>query len=667
LQIVKSAIYNLQIQKGGAMAKDATSRSRSTLLQSRPARRPGTVKAILGPDWKVALPFVLPLVVIMAGLIFWPFINAILLSFTVRNVVTRTEQFVGLRNYVLLLRDADFRAAVNNTILFTAASVACKFVVGMAIALLLNTRIPFRNVLTGLMLLPWIVPEVVTAMAWRSIYDPIFGGLNPILLSLGLIDRPLGWLSEPRLAMPSVIAVNIWKGIPFYTMLLLAGLKAIDRELYEAAEVDGADILERFRHITLPGLKYVILVTVLLSTISTFNTFGLVYLMTGGGPGGATRLYSILAYEKAIIGLRFGPGAATAFSMAPLLALVILVLARFMRHDPASRTTETRVDRVFGWFGRGLGALLDLLFLPFLWLFRGIGRLFGAIVGQRNNRPLLRRSTRARLGVAARTLLILPALLFVLFPFYWIIITSFKTDLQIQQYRSIFWPDPWTIDQFTTLLFKTAYVTWFKNTVIVATASTLVSVVLAAMAGYALARLKFIGANTLTTVLLVTYLLPGSLLFIPLYRILTTLGIINSLAALIATYPTFLMPFATWVMLGYYRSIPVDLEDAAMIDGATRLGAFWRITLPLAAPALLSVTLFAFTNAWNEFLFAFVFITSESLKTLPVGLQLLVFGDIYPWGQMMGASLLMAIPVVIVYIYAQRYLVEGLTAGSVKG
>ena len=652
------------------MAKPIT--SRAAPIDRAPARRSSLLARILGPDWKVALPFILPMVVIMAGLIFWPFVNAILLSFTVRNVVTRTDQFVGLRNYTLLWSDPDFRGAVGNTIRFTVVSVAAKSVIGMIIALLLNSRLPFRNVLTGLMLLPWIVPEVVTAMAWRSIYDPIFGGLNPILLQLGLIDRPHGWLSEPRLAMPSVIAVNIWKGIPFYTMLLLAGLKAIDRELYEAAEVDGAGGLERFRNITLPGLKYVILVTVLLSTISTFNTFGLVYLMTGGGPGGATRLYSILAYEKAIIGLRFGPGAATALSMAPLLAIVILLLARFMRRDPASRADDTRVDRAFDWVGRGLAALLELVFLPIEWLARGLAALLGAIgralrPGRRANQPLLRRSARARLGVIARSLAMLPLLVFVLFPFYWIIITSFKTDLQIQQYSSLFWPEPWTLDQFRTLLFKTAYMTWFKNTVIVATSSTLISVLLAAMAGYALARLKFIGASALTTVLLITYLLPGSLLFIPLYRILTTLGIINSYAALIATYPTFLMPFATWVMLGYYRSIPEDLEDAAMIDGANRLIAFLRITLPLAAPALLSVTLFAFTNAWNEFLFAFVFITSESLKTLPIGLQLLVFGDIYPWGQMMGASLLMAIPVVVVYIYAQRYLVEGLTAGSVKG
>jgi multiple sugar transport system permease protein len=656
------------------MAKRAAT-SAPALLKHVPVSRSRRIEAILGRDWKVALPFVLPIVLIMVGLIFWPFINAILLSFTVRNIVTRSDQYVGLANYVRLWNDAEFRVAVNNTIVFTVASVVSKFIVGMTIALLLNSRLPFRNLLSGLMLLPWIVPEVVTAMAWRSIFDPIFGGLNPILLGLGIISKPRGWLSETSLAMPSVIAVNIWKGIPFYTLLLLAGLKAIDREQYEAAEVDGADAVKRFRHITLPGLKYVILVTVLLSTISTFNTFGLVYLMTGGGPGGATRLYSILAYEKAIVGLRFGPGAATAFSLAPVLALFILVLARFMRHDPASRTDETRVDRAFGWVGNGLAIVLDLIFWPVEQLATGVSRLFALLsapfkAGRPANtrtQPLLKRTQREQLGVGLRMLLMLPLLFFVLFPFYWIIITSFKTDLQIQQYTSIFWPEPWTLGQFQTLLTKTPYLLWFRNTVIVAVSSTVVSVSLAALAGYALARLKFTGANTLTTVLLITYLLPGSLLFIPLYRILTNLGIINTYAALIATYPTFLMPFATWVMLGYYRSIPEDLEDAAMIDGSTRLGAFWRITLPLAAPALLSVTLFAFTNAWNEFLFAFVFITSERLKTLPIGLQLLVFGDIYPWGQLMSASLLMAIPVMVIYIYAQRFLVEGLTAGSVKG
>jgi multiple sugar transport system permease protein len=639
-------------------------------LLSVSSRRSRGLKAYLGRDWKIALLFVLPIIILIGGLIFWPFVKAILLSFTTRSLVTRTENYVGLTNYKRLLHDSDYIRTVQNTLVFTFGSVSIKLVVGMCIALLLNSKLPFRSILTGIMLLPWIVPEVVTALTWRNIYDPLFGGLNPILMELGVIDHPIAWLAKPGIAMASVIAVNVWKGIPFFTILFLAGLKAIDREQYEAAEVDGANAIQRFRHITLPGLRYVLIVTCLLSFILTFNTFGLIYLMTGGGPGGATRVYSILAYEKAIIGLRFGPGAATALSVAPVMVALIFILSRFMRPEQqiSDEGKISVTDRILDWAGSGLGVLLDLMLLPLEWLLGGAN----IVVRQtnrlrRSEKPLLSRARQRDSATFGRLLLLLPMLIFVLFPFYWIIVTSFKTDLQIQQFRSIFAPSPWTIEQYRSLLFDTSFPVWFRNTIIVATSSTAISVFVATLAAYALARLKFLGAGTLTTLLLVTYLLPATLLFIPLYRILTQLGIINSYWALIFTYPTFLMPFATWVMLGYFRSIPPELEEAALIDGATRFGAFWRITLPLAAPALLSITLFAFTNAWNEFLFAFVFITSEHLKTLPVGLQLLVFGDIYPWGQLMAASLLMAVPVVMIYIFAQRFLVEGLTAGSIKG
>jgi multiple sugar transport system permease protein len=266
-----------------------------------------------------------------------------------------------------------------------------------------------------------------------------------------------------------------------------------------------------------------------------------------------------------------------------------------------------------------------------------------------------------------RLLILVPFMIFVLFPFYWVIVTSLKSTQQISERTSIFWPDPFTLDQYAALIWTTPFLRWLGNSVLVAAVSTVISVSFAALAAYALARLKFTGAGLLTTFLLITYLLPATLLFIPLYQILASIGLINSYPALMLTYPTFLLPFATWVMLGYFRSIPVELEEAAMIDGATRLYAFWKITLPLAAPALLAVTLFAFTNAWNEFLFAFVFITSESLRTLPIGLQSMVVGDILPWGQLMAASLLTAIPVAVLYIYAQRFLVEGLTIGGVKG
>lgn len=636
-------------------------------------RRRITMETILGKDWKVALPFVLPMVIIMVGLILYPFINAISLSTTSLNFLTGETVNVGFRNYEKLLDNSDYLLSMQNTIQFTIWSLTIKFITGMTIALLLNSRLPFRNIITGIMLLPWIVPEIVTALAWRSIYDPIFGGLNPILESVGLIAEPQGWLSDPNLAMPSVIAVNVWKGIPFYTMLLLAGLKAVDRELLEAAEVDGANAIKRFRHVTLPSMRYVIVVTLLLSFISTFNSFGLIFLMTGGGPGGATRVYSILAYEKGIRSLQFGPGVAIAFSVAPLMMVLIWLLSRFMRSDDKKATDsekDTISDRVSGFFGMLLGYFVDLIFLPFELIYRGSELLFEQIRKSRkteDGQPLFKRKERERMGLASRIMILIPILIFVIFPLYWVVTVSFKTTPQISERTSIFWPDPWTIEQYTSLISDTPFTIWFRNTVIVATISTVISVMLAALAAYALTRLKFRGSGLLTNFLLVTYLLPATMLFIPLYQTLTDLQLINSYGALIFTYPTFLLPFATWVMMGYFRSIPVELEEAAWIDGATRFGAFWRITLPLAAPALGAVSLFAFTNAWNEFLFAFVFIQSESLRTLPIGLQSMIVGDILPWGQLMAAATLMAVPVVVIYTYAQRYLVEGLTVGGVKG
>ena len=175
-------------------------------------RRTKRLEKMFGRDWKVALPFVLPMVIIMGGLIFYPFINAVAMSTTSLNFLTGETVNVGFRNYEKLATNSDYLLSIQNTFVFTFWSLTVKFITGMTIALLLNSKIPFRSLITGVMLLPWIVPEIVTALAWKSIYDPIFGGLNPILEGLGLIDEPLGWLSDPSLAMPSIIIVNVWKG-----------------------------------------------------------------------------------------------------------------------------------------------------------------------------------------------------------------------------------------------------------------------------------------------------------------------------------------------------------------------------------------------------------------------------------------------------------------------
>jgi multiple sugar transport system permease protein len=232
---------------------------------------------------------------------------------------------------------------------------------------------------------------------------------------------------------------------------------------------------------------------------------------------------------------------------------------------------------------------------------------------------------------------------------------------------SMFWPSPLVFENYDQLLRKTNFTSWFANSTIVAVSSTLLATAVGTIGAYALARLRFRGRAFMSSATLITYLVPPSILFIPLYAQIRTLGLSDSLAGLIAAYPSFTVPFVTWLLMGYFESIPVELEESAMIDGATRFGAFRRIILPLAAPGVLAAALYAFTQAWNEFLYALVFITDVKQRTLPVGLSSFITGDVYGWGYLMAGAVLTTVPVIVVYIYLQKYMVEGLTAGSVKG
>ncbi len=628
---------------------------------------------ILGRDWPTAWTFVLPMIVLLFGLIGYPFGRAVWLSF--HNAVgVRLGNFVGFDNYVNLWADDFFVRAVGVTLTFTIASVFIKFWIGLGAALLLHNIPRWGSVLGGLILLPYIIPEVVRALAWRVLLDPLFGALNYILVNvLGLLDRGLPWLGDPSTALPSVILVNVWAGTPFFIILLVAGLKAVDGEQYDAAAVDGANAWRRFLHVTLPGLRYVIIVATLLSTIFTFNGFTLTYLLTGGGPGGATRIYTILAYEYAVQGLRYGAGIAVAMTTAPLLFLLILFLGRYMmRREDVAHASDGD-----GLVWRGVMALL----WPVRLVVRGILALFWALngaaeslagaaaraLGPADRAPLLPRAATRGIGRTMMYSLLATILLFELFPFYFIFVTAFKSNLQIQQITSMFWPSPWTLDHFRYLFNQIPFTSWYANTVMVTAVSTGVSVVVASLGAYGLVRLRWRGANVLGTSVLIAYLMPTALMFIPLYAILIGLRLVNTQAALMVTYPSIVLPFATWLLMGYYRSIPEELEDAAMIDGCNRFQAFYRVVLPLTRPALLAVTLFSVTQAWNEFLYAYTFLRSSEVFTLPVGLAQLIIGDVQPWGVLMAASLLTALPVVVIYMLGQRFMVAGLTAGSVKG
>lgn len=260
-------------------------------------------------------------------------------------------------------------------------------------------------------------------------------------------------------------------------------------------------------------------------------------------------------------------------------------------------------------------------------------------------------------------------LVLVLFPFYWMTIASIKPDQELYTVRmSPFIVRNPTASHWFFLFGETLFARWSINTFLIATASTLISLTCGVLAGYSLARLRFAGSTAIGVSIFVTYLVPPTLLFIPLSRVIATLGLMDNPLALILSYPTILVPFCTWLMMGYFKTIPKELEECARIDGATRFQAFYRIILPLATPGILSAGIFAFTLSWNEFLFALVFLSTPEYKTLSVGVvSELIRGDTFYWGPLMAGALFGSIPVAIVYSFFVEYYVAGLTGGAVKG
>jgi multiple sugar transport system permease protein len=637
------------------------------------------LRDLLGRDWAAAYVFVLPTLLLMGGLIAYPLLRAVYISFT-NTVSLKTGPFVGLENYETVWTDPNFRSAVRLTVVYTFWSVFFKFWLGLTVSILLHRLKWFGGILTAAILLPWIVPSVVAAIAWKGLLDPVYGGVNQFLVQTGLVEKGFSWLGSIDTAMSSLIMINVWGGIPFFTINLLAGLKAIDKEYYEAAIIDGASAWRCFLHITLPGLRYVIIVATLLSTIWTFNSFDMIFLLTGGGPVNMTRVFSILAFE-AFGAARYGVAVAIAITMAPILLIFIFVLGRYMSAGgrQEERDGEDRQDvmmralNVIAWplqiVLNGLAALFFLVNNAVESVFERIGKAFHAIfVGESH---ISQRKARRVGYVAAEIIAAVILAIFVLFellPFYWTAITAFKSTKQIVAFDSVFWPAPWTFEQFTTLFGPTRrFALWYQNTVLVAVVSTLVSVLVAAMGGYGLTRLRWRGSNVFGSSVLIAYLMPAIMMFIPMYQIFTALKLTNSLGGLMVAYPTFGLPFATWLMMGYYASVPKEMEEAAMIDGCNHFQAFWNVVLPLVMPALMAASMFAVTLAWKEFIFAYIFLSKDKLYTLTIGMAQMIIGDVQPWGELSAAALLMSIPVAILYMFGQRYMVSGLTAGAVKG
>jgi multiple sugar transport system permease protein len=305
------------------------------LGERRASSAPLNLRHVLGRDWQTAWLFLIPCLLVLGGLIAYPFFDAFLLSFQAK-LVGSPAVWVGLGNYQELLTGRDlssqFWQSVRVTLVFTLAADVCKFVLGMAMALLLNENFRGRSALRALFFLPWAVPSLIAGLTWKWMYDgSAVGLLNLLALRLGLTRDLIQWLASYDLALWAVVIAVVWASTPFWAMMFLAGLQAIPGELYEAAEIDGADVFGRFRHITLPGLGNIIVITAMLSTIWTATSINFVYVLTNGGPAGATMTFPMLAYQIGVAGAqRLGMGATISLVFTPVFLVLIYFLTKRM-------------------------------------------------------------------------------------------------------------------------------------------------------------------------------------------------------------------------------------------------------------------------------------------------------------------------------------------------
>lgn len=303
--------------------------AQSPAIYAKPARR-GPIARLLEQERWLAIALLLPTLVLLGLFIAYPFVKGVMLSVTDAKVGV-PGSFVGWANFEKIMNDPIFLTAVRNTFVYTAVTTVFKLALGLWLALLLNRHFRFKALTRAFILLPFIIPTVLSTFAWKWMFDPTFSVINWALFKLGLIHGRINWLGDPDLAMISIIIVNVWRGVPFYAISLLAGLQTISPELHEAAAIDGAKPFRRFLHVTWPLLLPVTMVVVLFSVIQTFADFQLVYVLTGGGPANATHLFATYAYQIGVGTGLLSEGAAISLAMFPVLLVVVIVQLLYIR------------------------------------------------------------------------------------------------------------------------------------------------------------------------------------------------------------------------------------------------------------------------------------------------------------------------------------------------
>ena len=518
------------------------------------------------------------------------------------------DGFVGFENYRALLADERFWSSLLVSLVYTGSTVVLQVALGLALALLVMDMKRGQGWFRVVAILPVVLSPAVVGMIWRTfMLAPEFGIVDYLAINAGIGSK--NWLGDPLLAMISVIVIHTWQWTPFAFMVLLASLASLPEDIYEAARLDRATAWQRFRRITLPLLRPAIVMVVIMRTMVALTAFAAIFTVTGGGPGTATEILNLYAYRKSFTELSIGYGSALAVA---LLIVTILIS----------------------------------------------GVLFALAEGE---------MTAKRLRFIAVLAITLMFLLAWVFPIVWSVLNSLKTDRDVLAYppKLFFHADARGLSRRAVRLGDRSCRTSSRSFVI-SIGTTVITMLMAVPAAYALARLRFRGKKFAGFYVLATQMLPPVGIIIPYFLILRNIGWIDTYQGIILIYLSFSLPFAIWLLVSYFEDIPFEMEEAAYLDGASRLRTLWRIIIPQVRGGIAVTIVFVFLNAWNEFLFAVV-LSGNTVRPVTVAMFNFVSVEQTLWAKLAAVSVLAMLPVVILGIIAQKNIVKGLTVGAVKG
>jgi multiple sugar transport system permease protein len=508
-------------------------------------------------------------------------------------------------------------------------------------------------------LLPWAIASVVAGVFWRFIFDTHFGIVNGVLMWLGLIDTPINWLQDSAQAVAIAIVAQAWRSVPLLAVLILAALRTIPANQYRAARMDGATSWEMFRNITLPAIRPTLIVVGVLQVILGLQVFDMLYTLTNGGPGRATYVLIYAIYEKAFGEVSLGYASAITvvlffIILACSMLLLLFQIRRRQRFRPAEEDDEAPLrplatqplapERASA--AKGLPPLKDIpVRRPLIRLPPAVGRaLFGA-------------------GVVA-------LLFFFVAPIAWMVIASLQTEGALKSMPPKLSLDLWT-EGYARLIAARNWQGSFVVSLLNAVFTTFFVIVLAAPAAYALARFQLPGKRTILALLIFVQMVPGIVMAIPVLRIFQILGLKDTVAALVIVNTAFWLPLIVWLLRNFFADVPIALERAARIDGCTRLGTLFRVTLPAARPGIAAASILILIGTWNEFLFAVILgdrnaVTITRLITAITSFPTTV-NQSPPPNLLAAGAIVAVVPCIVLVMLFHRRIITGLTEGFVKG